>query len=185
MISKEFTVYWRRPSISDTCIFIHFNQRLLKTRGNSSAPLKITFFFIFCPLLFWFGFGFFFFFFQRKKNIWYNHGLFWFYSIFTYFWANYILGSQKERLHLLNANYAPETTLTRIYTKHCFLSKIIIILPVPLMKTLRDAQISAQGQTASKWQTGWCLNSRLSYGIPLLSMISHCPQLWGIKVNLI
>lgn len=53
MISKEFTAYGRRPSISDTCIFIHFNQRFLKTRENSSVPLKITFFFVIFPLLFW------------------------------------------------------------------------------------------------------------------------------------
>ena len=52
MTSKEFTAYGRRPSISDTCIFIHFNQRLLKTQGNISVPLEITFFFIMFPLLF-------------------------------------------------------------------------------------------------------------------------------------
>ena len=37
-----------------------------------------------------------------------------------------------------------------LYMKPCILSKIVITLPVPLMKKLRDAQIFAQGQTANK-----------------------------------
>lgn len=43
MISKDFTACGR-PSISGTCIFIHFNLRFLKTWGNRTEPLEINFF---------------------------------------------------------------------------------------------------------------------------------------------
>lgn len=91
MTSKEFTAYGKRPSISDTCIFIHFNQRLLKTQGNISVPLKITSFsscFPYC-LGVWV--------FSEKKTIWYNHSLLWFYSIFTFIFEQITFKGVKNK----------------------------------------------------------------------------------------
>ena len=149
MTSKEFTAYGRRPSVSDTCIFIHFNQRLLKTQGNISVPLKITFFFIMFPLLFG-VLGFF-----REKNIWYNHSLLWFYSIFTFIFEQITFEGVKNKGALIKCQLCARNHVSPyLYMKLCILSKIVITLPVPLIKKLRDAQIFAQGQTANKWQAG-------------------------------
>lgn len=182
MTSKEFTAYGRRPSISDTCIFIHFNQRLLKTQGNISVPLKITFFFIMFPLLFG-GLGFS----RGKKKSGTITVCFDFTLFLLLFLSKLHLRELKTKAALIKCQLCARNYVSPyLYMKPCILSKIVITLPIPLMKKLRDAQIFAQGQTANKWQTGWCLNSHLStYKIHLLSMTSHCPQFWRIKLNLL
>ena len=183
MTSKEFTAYGRRPSISDTCIFIHFNQRLLKTQGNISVPLEITFFFIMFPLLFG-GLGFSR---EKKKHLVQSQSALILTLFLLLFLSKLHLRELKTKAALIKCQlWARNYVSPYLYMKPCILSKIVITLPVPLMKKLRDAQIFAQGQIANKWQTGWCLNSHLStYKIHLLSMTSHCPQFWRIKLNLL
>ena len=115
MISKEFTAYGRRPSISDTCIFIHFNQRFLKTRGNSSVPLKITFFFIGFPLLFG-GLGF-----LREKNIWYNHICFDFTLFLLWFLSKLYLRELKRKAAFIKCqlcarNHASQYLYVALYS---------------------------------------------------------------------
>lgn len=90
MISKEFTAYGRRPSISDTCIFIHFNQRFLKTQGNSSVPLKITSFpscFPYC------------FFFLEKEHILQSQSVFMYFT-FTFIFKQIIFKGFKKRNYI-------------------------------------------------------------------------------------
>lgn len=173
MISKEFTAYERRPSISDTCIVIHFNQIFLKTQGNHSVPLKITFFFIMFTLFFVF----------REKNMWYNQGLFLFYCIFTFIFKERIFKAAKKKKE---AVFIKCQLLAHIYMKPCIHSKVIITLPILLMKKLKRCT-SICLRSHNQWvKTGWCLSSHLSkYKIQSPSMISHDLQLLGLKQSVL
>lgn len=68
------------------------------------------------------------------------------YFIFTFIFKQIIFKGYKKEAIFINAIYVPKTLLAHIYMNPFILSKIIITLPVPLMKKLRDSQVFAKGR---------------------------------------
>lgn len=93
-------------------LHIHsFQSETFKDSGEYFSAIENYFLFHHLSPIVW-GFGFF----QRKKHLVQSQSALTLLYFYFYFWADYIWGSYKQRLHLLNANYVPETMWAHIYT---------------------------------------------------------------------